>query len=280
MALQRMVLGLCYDGSSWHGWQRQPHGHTLQNQLEAALSRFLAQPTEVVCAGRTDKGVHALNQIVHLDTTAVRSPQAWVNGLNSFLPSSLAVQWAQPVDQNFHARFSARQRTYFYVLRQDRIRSPLLHTKVGWVFRDLDVDAMRQAASYFIGEHDFSSFRSTDCQAKHPIREIKTIEIYQYNGFYLFRFIANAFLHHMVRNLMGALLYVGYGRLSPEAIPELIAVRNRQYAPPTFQPDGLYLAHVAYEGYEFPGADPWELLQQHLGPWSFTEISPPFTNEK
>ncbi|MCQ9616225.1 tRNA pseudouridine(38-40) synthase TruA [Paenalcaligenes niemegkensis] len=269
--MSRMALGLCYDGSPWHGWQTQPSGKTVQDQLEQALSQFLAQPTSVICAGRTDTGVHALNQVVHLDTGAERSSEAWVRGLNALLPHSISVQWAKAVDDNFHARFSARKRTYFYVLRHDRVRSPLLHGKVGWEFRELDIDAMRQAARYLVGTHDFSSFRSAECQAKSPVRELNMLRIHQGAGFLLFQFEANAFLHHMVRNLMGALLYVGRGRLNADELPALMVRKDRKYAPPTFAPDGLYLAQVQYEHNDaIPLFDPFQLLQRHLGLLSLT----------
>lgn len=266
--MSRVALGISYDGSAWYGWQRQPVLPSVQSELENALLKFVGQPVAVCCAGRTDRGVHALNQVVHLDPPVKRSAKAWVSGLNAFLPSSISVQWAQEVDENFHARFSARERTYFYVLREASVRSPLLDGKVGWVFRPLDLERMRRAAELFVGTHDFSSFRSTDCQAKSPVREIYTIDIQQSGSFYVFRFVANAFLHHMVRNLMGTLLYVGYGRLDASDIPTLIERRDRQYAPPTFAPDGLYLAGVKYEeAVQLPMQDPLTLFQQHLGPW-------------
>lgn len=266
--MSRMALGLCYDGGPWHGWQSQPSGNTVQDQLEAALSKFLAQPTSVVCAGRTDTGVHALNQIVHLDTPIKRSAESWVRGLNALLPSSISVQWAQAVSEDFHARFSARKRTYYYVLRLDRVRSPLLHGKVGWEFRPLDVAAMRAASQHFIGVHDFSSFRSSECQAKSPVRDLKVLHIHEYAGFLLFQFEANAFLHHMIRNLMGALVYVGLGRLRVNELDKLITCKDRRYAPPTYSPAGLYLAQVEYEAqYGLPQHEPLELLQTHFGPW-------------
>ena len=266
--MTRMALGVCYDGSPWHGWQSQPSGNTIQDQLQRALSQFLAQPTSVICAGRTDTGVHALNQIVHLDSTANRTIESWVRGLNALLPPSISVRWAQPVDDEFHARFSALKRTYLYVLRLDRVRSPLLHAKVGWEYRSLDVAAMKRAAQCFVGQHDFSSFRSSECQAKSPVRDLSLLHIDEYSGFLLFQFEANAFLHHMIRNLMGALLYVGLGRMTVDEVADLILRKNRQFAPPTYAPDGLYLAQVNYDlKYGLPLYEPFELLQQHLGPW-------------
>lgn len=263
---QRIALGLCYDGSAWHGWQKQPSGHTVQDQLEKALSRFLAMPTSTVCAGRTDSGVHALNQVVHLDTTKVRSMESWVRGLNALLPLSISVQWAQPVASDFHARFSAQNRRYVYLLRNARVRSPLLHNKVGWVFRPLDVEAMRQAAAYFVGEHDFTTFRAAECQAKSPVRHVRQLQIHQQGDLFIFEFAANAFLHHMIRNLMGALVYVGLGRQAPSWVPYLLAAKDRHVSAPTFAAEGLYLAGVDYASkYPLPALSASQLCAQHLG---------------
>lgn len=264
--VQRMALGLCYDGSSWQGWQKQPSGHTIQNQLETALKRFLAAPTATVCAGRTDTGVHALNQVVHLDTTAQRSDESWVRGLNALLPSSISVQWSQAVNNDFHARFSASSRRYVYLLRNERVRSPLMHQKVGWVFQPLSLADMQLAADYLLGEHDFSAFRAAECQAASPVRHLKQLDIHQQGNLFVFEFEANAFLHHMIRNLMGALVYVGMGRQSPEWIPQLLQHKDRRLAAPTFSADGLYMVGVEYppdSGIAYTTAQ--QLCQQHLG---------------
>lgn len=263
---QRMALGLCYEGSQWHGWQKQPSGHTIQDQVEKALSQFLATPTSIVCAGRTDAGVHALNQVIHTDVVVHRSKESWLRGLNALLPSSISVQWAQPVAADFHARFSAQHRRYVYVLRNSRVRSPLLRQQTGWVFRPLDLAAMREAAQYFLGEHDFTTFRSAECQAKSPVRELRQLSIHQQGDFFVFEFAANAFLQHMIRNLMGALVYVGMGRQKPEWVVDLLQQKNRHASAPTFAAEGLYLVGVDYDAaYNLPALSTAQLCAQHLG---------------
>lgn len=252
----RIALGLSYDGTAFQGWQTQPGGRTVQDTLEAALTSFLAHPVQTVCAGRTDTGVHALNQVVHLDTDAQRTVESWLRGVNALLPSTVAVQWAQPVSDDFHARFSAQTREYVYVLRNDRIRAPLLQSHVGWVYRPLDRQRMQDAAQRMLGEHDFSSFRSSECQASSPIRRLQTIEISGRAPFIFFRFRANAFLHHMIRNIMGTLVYVGMGRQPAEWVDDLLQKRDRRLAAPTFAPDGLYLADVDYPAsFGLPASD-------------------------
>ena len=250
----RIALGLSYDGQHWHGWQTQPGGLTIQDALETALRQFLAAPAvATICAGRTDAGVHALQQVVHLDTQAVRRDESWVRGLNALLPDSVAVQWACAVSDDFHARFDARTRTYFYVLRSAPVRSPILHGRVGWVHDRLDDTAMRQAAALLVGEHDFSAFRSSECQAASPVRTLQALEIRRTGDFLVFEFRANAFLHHMVRNLMGVLVMV-------------LQERDRRRAAPTFMADGLYLAHADYPGTpELPQRTAFDALHHHLG---------------
>ena len=264
--MPRMALGVAYDGSRWQGWQTQPNGKTVQDTLEAALAGFLAQPVGTICAGRTDTGVHALGQVVHLDTLANRRLESWVRGLNALLPDSIAIQWAQPVSDSFHARFSALSRTYIYIVRNTRVRSPLMHGRVGWVYHPLDLGRMRQAAERLVGEHDFSSFRSSQCQAASPIRTLQQASIEQQGDFFLFKFQANAFLHHMIRNLMGAILYVGQGRQEPVWMNELLAQRDRRKAAPTFAASGLYLSGVAYPAeHDLPMTDSGSALLSHVG---------------
>jgi tRNA pseudouridine38-40 synthase len=261
-----MALGVAYDGVRWQGWQTQPNGITVQDTLERALSRFAAQPVNTICAGRTDTGVHALGQVVHLDVSVERRLESWVRGVNALLPDSVAVQWAQPVADTFHARFSALSRTYFYVVRNTRVRSPLTQARVGWVYHPLDLGLMQEAARALVGEHDFSCFRSSQCQAASPVRTLHSLEIEQQGEFFIFRFNANAFLHHMVRNLMGALLYVGQGRQAPAWMDSLLAQRDRRLAAPTFSPDGLYLAHVEYPSqFSLPIPDAQAVLSSHFG---------------
>ncbi|MBV7487054.1 tRNA pseudouridine(38-40) synthase TruA [Bordetella sp. BOR01] len=246
--MPRVALGLAYDGSSWQGWQTQPHRQTVQDTLETALGRFagIDAPVPTICAGRTDTGVHAAMQVVHLDTNLERRDESWVRGVNAFLPPSIAVQWAQPVSDDFHARFSARSRTYHYLLWRGRVRPPLWAGRAGWCFQALDVDAMRQAAAALLGEHDFSSFRSSQCQARHPVRTLHRLDIDERGPFLIFTLRANAFLHHMVRNLIGALLQIGQGRQPVHWMPALLAARDRRLAAPTFAPDGLYLSAIEY----------------------------------
>lgn len=244
--MSRIALGVSYNGAPWQGWQTQTHRCTVQDRFEAALARFVAQPVATVCAGRTDTGVHAAGQVVHLDAPVERRMESWVRGVNALLPESIAVQWASQVSNDFHARFSALSRTYVYVLRNARVRSPLVHGRVGWVYHALDAGLMRRAASRMLGKHDFSCFRSSECQAASPVRTVHKLHIEQHGELFIFTINANAFLHHMVRNIMGTLLYVGQGRQEPQWVDALLAQRDRRLAAPTFAPDGLYLAHVEY----------------------------------
>jgi len=262
----RIALGIQYDGAAFHGWQAQPHGKTVQNVLEQALRQFAGGPVQTVVAGRTDTGVHGLGQVVHFDTPLARSEFSWVRGANAFLPPTVAVQWAQAVDDNFNARFDAFERTYYYVLYNHPVRSALLDGRVGWVYVPLDIALMREAAGHLLGHHDFSSFRSSECQAKSPEKHVYEISIEPRGHFIHFRFRANAFLHHMVRNFMGSLLAVGRGRYPPAWLAEVRDCRDRRVAAPTFMPDGLYLAQVGYPAHfaipqpnlaAFPWSDVW-----------------------
>lgn len=264
--MARIALGLAYDGSPWQGWQTQPGGCTVQDRLEAALASFLAQPVATVCAGRTDTGVHALEQVVHLDSPVERRMESWTRGLNAFLPPTIRVQWARQVADDFHARFSARSRSYVYLLRSHRVASPILHGKAGWIHRPLALESMRQAATYLLGEHDFSAFRSSECQAASPVRSLERLDIVQQGDFFIFSFQANAFLHHMVRNLMGALVEVGKGKYEPDWVVGLLAQRDRRKAPATFSAAGLYLVRVHYpEVFALPSLCESQALLSHLG---------------
>lgn len=243
----RIALGLEYDGRAFCGWQSQAGGCGAQDALEVALARMAGHPVRVSAAGRTDAGVHALSQVVHFDTEVTRPQSAWVRGVNAFLPASLRVQWAQPVDADFHARFSAERRSYQYWLQVSPVAPAVLAGKVGWYHRPLGLDAMRAAATMLLGEHDFSAFRAAECQAKSPIKTLYQADIRQHGDFILFEFCANAFLHHMVRNLVGSLVYVGNGNFSPLWMGELLLLQDRKRAAPTFMPDGLYLTGVHYD---------------------------------
>jgi len=242
----RIALGIQYEGTAFSGWQAQPSGNTVQNTLEHALKKFGGEPVQTVVAGRTDAGVHAVGQVVHFDTPLTRNDFSWVRGVNAFLPATVSVQWAQQVDERFNARFDAFERTYYYVLYNHAVRAPLLEGRAGWVYMPLDVTLMRQAAEHLVGHYDFSAFRSSECQAKSPIKHLYEISIEARGNFLHFRFRGNAFLHHMVRNIMGCLIAVGRRRQSPEWLAEVRESRDRKLAAPTFMPDGLYLAEVAY----------------------------------
>jgi len=247
--MARIALGLTYEGAGWQGWQTQPNRQTVQDTLQAALARFVGQPVATVCAGRTDTGVHAAMQVVHIDAPVQRCEQSWVRGVNAHLPPGIALRWARAVPDDFHARFSARARTYVYLIWNDRLRTPFWVGRAGWCFQPLDMEAMREASQCLVGEHDFSSFRSSQCQAAHPVRVMHAISWRRQGALLIATLRANAFLHHMVRNIMGAMVYVGQGRLPARAMQALLAHRDRRLAPPTYSPDGLYLAAIDYPDY-------------------------------
>jgi tRNA pseudouridine38-40 synthase len=243
----RIALGIEYDGAGFAGWQSQSHGNTVQDALEQALAAIAGKPLRVACAGRTDAGVHALAQVVHFDCDVVRPETAWVRGVNAHLPPQVAVCWAREVGPDFHARFSARSRAYRYLLLNRPVRPALLAGRVGWFHQPLDIEAMRQAAAHLIGEHDFSAFRAAECQAKSPVKHLYCADIAMNGDCIAFDFHANAFLHHMIRNIVGTLVYVGKGNHPPAWMKELLAARDRTRAAPTFAPDGLYFAGVEYD---------------------------------
>lgn len=249
--MKRIVLGVQYHGTPWRGWQTQPSGGTVQDTLEAALKRFALVKIATTCAGRTDAGVHALEQVVHFDTELDREMFSWVRGVNAFLPPSIAVRWACETPRNeqddFHARFSATARTYHYVIYNHPVRSPLLGGKSGWVFRPLQVEPMRAAAKHLLGTHDFSAFRAAECQAKSPVKTMHDIRIERHGDLIVVTLTANAFLHHMVRNIVGSLIVVGNGNQAPDWVAGILESRDRSLAAPTFMPDGLYLAKIAYD---------------------------------
>lgn len=243
----RIALGVEYDGSPYAGWQSQPDGRTVQDVLQSALSQIAAETITVIAAGRTDAGVHAIEQVIHFDTQSVRPITAWVRGVNALLPSSVSVLWAHAVADEFHARFSAQARSYRYNLFCRPVRSALQFGKVGWSHQSLDVQKMRAAAQYLLGEHDFSAFRASECQAKSPVKSLAQIEMTQQADIISLDLTANAFLHHMVRNIVGCLVYVGNGKHQPEWMREVLESRQRSMAAPTFSPDGLYLRRITYD---------------------------------
>ncbi len=243
----RLALGVSYRGSAYNGWQSQSDGRTVQDRLEAALSQFADQPLRTMCAGRTDAGVHGLNQVVHLDTALDREMFSWVRGTNRFLPPDIAVQWALRVGDDFHARASARGRRYAYVLLESPVRPSVETGAAGWVFRALDGDATRAAAALLLGEHDFSAFRAAECQALSPVKTLRSVAIERRGAYWRFDFDADAFLHHMVRNIMGCLVAVGSGARAPGWVGDVLASRRRDLAAPTFAPDGLYFVGPYYD---------------------------------
>ena len=267
MPVKRIALGIQYDGSAFSGWQTQSDVPTVQDVLERALGKFTQTRVQTVVAGRTDTGVHALGQVVHFDTELERTDFAWVRGTNAFLPQSVAVQWARPMPDDFHARFGAYERTYYYSLYVHPVRSPMITGHAGWCYAALDANAMREAAACLIGKHDFTAFRSSECQAKTPVKYLHQIDIVEQGDFIHFRFRANAFLHHMVRNLMGCFVAIGRGKHPASWMAELLEARDRKRAAPTFMPDGLYLAEVGYpENFAVPaprlGSYPWSAVWQ------------------
>lgn len=255
----RIALGLEYDGAAFCGFQTQPTSCGVQDHLEAALSKFADSPVEITAAGRTDAGVHAAAQVVHLDTEATRAD--WARGTNAFLPPTIRVHWWTVVPNDFHARYSARARTYRYLLVNAPVAPALLAGKAGWYHRPLDAARMAEGASALVGAHDFSSFRDAECQAKSPVRDLTVATIVRRGDVVDFTFRANAFLHHMVRNMVGALVYVGSGKQDPRWIAELIEMKDRTRAAPTFAPDGLYLAGIEYDpAFRLPASPAHPLL--------------------
>ncbi|MEO7760424.1 MAG: tRNA pseudouridine(38-40) synthase TruA [Casimicrobiaceae bacterium] len=245
--MKRIAIGIEYDGRPFCGWQSQASGCGIQDALQTAIGAIAGESVTVNAAGRTDQGVHATNQVGHFETASTRPLSAWVRGANAQLPDAIAIRWALEVPDEFHARFSARRRMYHYLLLNRFERPALLAGRVGWCHRPLDLDAMRRGAALLVGEHDFSSFRSAQCQAKSPVKGMDRVAIDADGAMFVFTFRANAFLHHMVRNIIGALVMVGGGSHEPEWIGELLALRNRAHAAPTFMPDGLYLSGIEYD---------------------------------
>ncbi|TAL73085.1 MAG: tRNA pseudouridine(38-40) synthase TruA [Rhodanobacter sp.] len=245
----RIAFGIEYDGTDFLGWQRLSHGETVQGTVEQALSQVASQPVTVTCAGRTDTGVHGRCQVVHFDAEVARSLRAWQLGTTSNLPPSIAVVWAREVDPAFHARFSARSRRYRYSLLNRPIRAALDARYVTWERLPLDAARMQAAAQVLVGEHDFSAFRAASCQARHARRCVLAVRVQREGDIVMVDIEANAFLHHMVRNIVGSLLPVGRGEQPPEWIAELLAGRDREVAGPTAPPTGLTFIGPRYEAH-------------------------------
>lgn len=243
----RIALGIEYDGSNFRGWQIQPAGvRTVQGCVEKALSRVAAHTVDTVCAGRTDAGVHGIEQVVHFDTSAQRSLRSWLLGVNANLPGDISLLWAQPVTGTFHARFSALSRRYRYIILNRPYRSALQRHRATWQRDPLDHERMAKAASHLLGEHDFTSFRATGCQAKSPIRTVYSLMVKRQGDYVAIEIEANGFLHHMVRNVAGVLMAVGRGQQSTCWPRDLLHIRDRALGGVTAPAEGLYLVQVRY----------------------------------
>ncbi|MCX7116008.1 MAG: tRNA pseudouridine(38-40) synthase TruA [Gammaproteobacteria bacterium] len=256
----RIALSIEYDGSEYHGWQAQTGLRTVQQVVETALSRVANEAVTVVGAGRTDTGVHAFNQVVHFDSHHVRSMRSWVHGTNAYLPKDACVRWAGQMPDDFHARYSALSRRYQYVIYNSSIRPALYRRQVTWQYRYLNHEAMQEAAQYLVGEHDFTSFRSTECQSHSPMRALHHIEVTRRHDIVKIDVTANAFLHHMVRNIAGVLMAVGAGKYPPEWVQAVLQAKDRKQGAETAPAYGLYFAAVAYPA-QFdviqPIPEPW-----------------------
>lgn len=256
----RIALGVEYLGSHYHGWQAQKNllsgFSTVQQVLQQALSKIANEPIELYCAGRTDAGVHATGQVVHFDTKVKRHPDAWVWGTNAHLPADIVVHWAKSVDYGFHARFSALARRYRYVIYNHPLRPGILASRVTWNYYSLDVAPMQKAAQYFLGEQNFSSFRSAECSSRSAMRNISELTVNRFKDFVIIEIEANAFLHHMVRNIAGVLMRVGAGWEEPTWVEKVLQARDRRKAAETASAHGLYLIGVRYpQPYQFPLVD-------------------------
>ena len=249
----RTALGIEYDGSYYCGWQLQEGVPTVQQMLEQALSRVANSPVRVFTAGRTDTGVHATGQVVHFDTAVFRSDYSWVRGTTRYLPEDISVIWSRQVDDSFHARFSATERQYRYVILNRTVRPAIHRKRVTWEYRPLDVALMKRAASFLVGTHDFNAYRAVACQAKSPVRELRELSIERHGDYVVINARADGFLHHMIRNIAGVLCTIGAGERPPEWSAEVLESRDRTAAGVTAPPDGLYLTAVLYpEQYGLP----------------------------
>ena len=249
----RYALGIEYSGSAYCGWQWQPHCDSIQQRLEAAVGFVADHEISLVCAGRTDAGVHAIEQVAHFDSRSERTARAWLMGSNCRLPPDIRVVWATPVDDEFHARFSAQARVYRYIIINSAVPSAIFHDRASWEFRALDHEAMNEAARLLIGEHDFSSFRAVGCQAKSTRREVQEISVQRRGDLVILDVRANAFLYHMVRNIAGSLIAVGSGQRDRAWFERVFAARDRNLAAPTAPAGGLYFLKACYDPpYELP----------------------------
>lgn len=254
--LFRYALCIEYDGSQYQGWQRQSHtDQTIQSKVEIALSKIANEPISVICSGRTDTGVHSCYQIIHFDTSAVRDERAWVLGTNTNLPYDIAVKWAVQVSDQFHARFGALERRYRYLIHNADVKPALLNQQMTWTYKPLDEAKMQQAGNYLVGTHDFTSYRAVACQAKSPVRELKALNVRRFGDIVMIEVRANAFLHHMIRNIAGVLMKIGAGEASPEWAKDVLEARDRRLGGVTALPHGLYFVDVKYpEEFQLPAS--------------------------
>ncbi len=251
----RIALGIEYSGESYCGWQSQKNSPSVQQTVEIVLSKIANQPIKLFCAGRTDTGVHATFQVAHFDITVDRPMSAWLRGANNTLPQDVSIIWAQQVNEDFHARFSAVSRRYRYIIQNSEHPPAILANKVSWYRRRLNAESMHLGAQYLLGKQDFKSFQASSCQANTSIRTIGSAQVKQHNQLIFIDIEANAFLHHMIRNIVGALLKVGDGCEQPHYIEKIIAFKDRTKAPDTAKPHGLYLVGVGYpEEFHIPKA--------------------------
>ncbi|MGM0563419.1 MAG: tRNA pseudouridine(38-40) synthase TruA [Pseudomonadota bacterium] len=262
----RIALGIEYDGTAYHGWQRQQNGISVQQVLEEALSRVADSEVLLHCAGRTDTGVHATQQVVHFDSEARRSERNWVLGANANLPRDVSVRWARQVGDDFHARFSAESRRYRYVILSRFARSALWANRATWTHKRLDGERMQRAAQHLVGRHDFSSYRAVHCQAKSPVRTLHSLAVSQRGGFTVIDVHGDGFLHHMVRNIAGVLMAIGAGEAELDWSREVLEHRDRRLGGVTAPPRGLYFVHAAYpERFELPNSPRWPELGEGEG---------------
>ncbi|MEC9407916.1 MAG: tRNA pseudouridine(38-40) synthase TruA [Pseudomonadota bacterium] len=252
----RFAAGIEYLGTRYAGWQAQRHATGVQAEVEAGLSSVADQPIEVVCAGRTDAGVHGLGQVVHFDSPVQRPPHSWMLGANTRMPDDVAIRWVQAVDDAFHARYSAVGRRYRYVIHNARSRSALWVNRAAWWTYPLDASAMHRAGQTLLGEHDFSSFRAAECQSRTPWRRVESLSVRRSGAFVVIDIQANAFVHHMVRNIAGTLLEIGQGKRTEHSMASVLAARDRSAAGITGPAGGLYFVQALYPPpYHFPAAD-------------------------
>jgi tRNA pseudouridine38-40 synthase len=247
------AVGIEYDGTHYHGWQTQEGLPTLQAELELALSKVADSPIELACAGRTDKGVHAIGQVANFKTEVQRPLKSWLMGANTNLPKDIAIRWVREVDESFHARYTAMARRYHYIILNRPVRSALYPHRMSWHYFQLDANKMHEAGQHLIGEHDFQSFRAAECQARSSIRELKSLNVHRQGDLVILDVTANAFLHHMVRNIAGVLMVIGEGKEDPRWVHDVLHSKDRRAADITASPHGLYLVHVDYPAlHDFP----------------------------